>query len=81
MRFSEENRFMVALDECKIMLNPLVEMQKVNVWEDAFRTDIFEAMGELQNYFTMPRPSLHFRKQFFHIGGFQNFAHGHDFFH
>lgn len=46
LRFGEENRFMVALDECKIMLNPLVEMRKVNVWEDAFGTDIFEAMGK-----------------------------------
>lgn len=44
--FGEENRYMVALDDCKIKPNPLVEVRKVDLWEDAFRADIFEAAGE-----------------------------------
>ena len=44
--YSEENRYMVLLDECKIMPNPFIEVQKIEKWEDTFRTDIFEAAGE-----------------------------------
>ena len=44
--FGEENRFMVALDACKIKPNPLVEVRKVDAWDDAFRMEIFDAAGE-----------------------------------
>ena len=43
---NEENRYMVLLDDCTITPNPLVEVRKAEQWEDAFRTDIFEAAGE-----------------------------------
>ena len=44
--FGEENRYMVLLDECRITPNPLIEVRKIEKWEDAFRTDIYEAAGE-----------------------------------
>lgn len=44
--FSEENRYMVLLDECKIPPNPLIDVRKTEQWEEAFRTNIFEAAGE-----------------------------------
>lgn len=44
--YSEEERYMVLLDECKIMPSPLVEVRKIEKWDDAFRTNIFEAAGE-----------------------------------
>lgn len=44
--YGEENRYMVLLDECKITQNPLIEVRKIEKWEDAFRTNIFEAAGE-----------------------------------
>lgn len=44
--FSEENRYMVLLEECKIFLNPLIKVRKIEKWEDTFRTNIFEASGE-----------------------------------
>lgn len=44
--YSEENRYMVFLDECTITPNPLIEVRKIEKWEDTFRTDIFEAAGE-----------------------------------
>ena len=44
--FEEENRYMVLLDDCRIVPNPLVEVRKAERWEDTFRTDIFEAAGE-----------------------------------
>lgn len=44
--YSEENRYMVLLDECKIMSNPFIEVRKIEKWEDTFRTNIFEAAGE-----------------------------------
>ncbi len=43
--YGEENRYMVLLDECKIMPNPLIEVRKIEKWEEPFRTDIFEAAG------------------------------------
>ncbi len=44
--YGEENRYMVLLDECKIVPNPLIEVRKIEKWEDTFRTHIFEAAGE-----------------------------------
>lgn len=44
--YGEENRYMVLLDECKIVPNPLIEVRKIEKWEDTFRTNIFEAAGE-----------------------------------
>ena len=44
--YGEENRYMVLLDECKIMPNPLIEVLKIEKREDTFRTNIFEAAGE-----------------------------------
>lgn len=44
--FGYENRYMVFLDDCKITPNALVEVRKVETWEDTFRTEIFEAAGE-----------------------------------
>lgn len=44
--YGEENRYMVFLDECKITSNPLIKVQKIEKWDDAFRTNIFEAADE-----------------------------------
>lgn len=44
--YGELNRYMVLLDQCKIRPNPLIEVRKTEKWEDAFRTNIFEAAGE-----------------------------------
>lgn len=30
--YGEKNRYMVLLDECKIMLNPLMEVRKIEKW-------------------------------------------------
>lgn len=43
---SEENRYMVLCGDCTITPNPLINVRKAEEWEDAFRTDIFEAAGE-----------------------------------
>lgn len=43
---NEENRYMVLCEDCTICPNPLIEVRKKQEWEDAFRTDIFEAAGE-----------------------------------
>ena len=44
--YGEENRYMVFLEECKILPNPHIEVRKIEKWEEAFQTDIFEAAGE-----------------------------------
>lgn len=44
--YGEENRYMVLLDECRIRSDPLIEVRKIEKWEDTFRTNIFEAAGE-----------------------------------
>lgn len=44
--YGEENRYMVFLEECKILPNPLIEVRKIEKWEDTFRRNIFEAAGE-----------------------------------
>lgn len=44
--YEEENRYMVLLDECKIVPDPLIEVRKIEKWDDTFKTDIFDAAGE-----------------------------------
>ena len=43
---AEENRYMVLLDECKIEPDPLIEVRKIEKWDDTFKADIFDAAGE-----------------------------------
>ena len=44
--YEEENRYMVLLDKCKIDPDPLIEVRKIEKWDDTFKKDIFDASGE-----------------------------------
>lgn len=44
--FSEENRYMLLLDRSVIQGSSQFEVYKAEKWDEAFRTDIFEAAGE-----------------------------------